>query len=847
METALLKALQSKVSEWRDAGREGIEKETQNILSHIERTAFLHKPQVEALETYIYLKEVAGNKPAAELFKGFFPDQIEALAALGYSDADAFRFLKEKKNLDDLLSVAFGESDYVNQVFALTMGSGKTVLMAVMMTYDFVLSFYHPDDARFAKNALVFAPDTTIIESLKEIKTFDFTKILPKEYETVMLNVKYHYLEDPKTPLSLLEGSNYNIVVSNSQKIILKTRTTSRFSANSLFADEAFKERQEIVNKRLRAIQGLSNLAIFVDEAHHSYGKNMDDELKKVKQTIDHLHGSAPLVGVINLTGTPYVDNVMMADTVYHFGLKQGIERGILKRFDPFKYENVRDEAFVEDVLTSFWERYGEKRLEGRLPKIAFYASSIEDLQENLRPLIEKALRKLGVSTDKILEFHTKAEDGKHEFQMLDTSQSEKQFVLLVGKGTEGWNCRSLVACALFRKPKSNIFVLQSSTRCLRSIGDNTTIASIYLSNENYKALDKELKSNFGTSIDELSGQKKTHADFELRIEKKKTLTVKKVVRELKSVRRKDLEAIKVNLKHAENNEYISIVSQGEVALDADSTAHYKTIVGSDRILKQRGDMTFYEILEYINRYTHAGCFELKQILKSNNISPDQLTAAVNENKAVIYYLVDIVLGNLYDYEKDERIVEEVIELTKNYPFRISVLEDRKGLVVYRESVEEEDGKGRLGFHINPYNFDSGDERDIFRHLKGTLEPDEEIKDVYFTGGVTSPVHNDFYFEYCDPEQDRVAKYFPDFLVETSKGRYLVVEVKTGQEQFDYERDKKEYGGTKKANNTVFAKELGFEEFRKHNQNFEYRIVFTTSPREWKKLLLESVESIKQS
>src|SRR3989339_370270 len=156
METALLKALRSKVSEWRDAGREGIQKETQNILSHIERTAFLHKPQVEALETYIYLKEVAGNKPAADLFKGFFPDQIEALTALGYSDADAFKFLKEKKNLDELLSVAFGESDYVNQVFALTMGSGKTVLMAGMMTYDFVLSFYHPANDRFAKNEPVF-------------------------------------------------------------------------------------------------------------------------------------------------------------------------------------------------------------------------------------------------------------------------------------------------------------------------------------------------------------------------------------------------------------------------------------------------------------------------------------------------------------------------------------------------------------------------------------------------------------------------------------------------------------------------------------------------------------------
>jgi len=164
---------------------------------------------------------------------------------------------------------------------------------------------------------------------------------------------------------------------------------------------------------------------------------------------------------------------------------------------------------------------------------------------------------------------------------------------------------------------------------------------------------------------------------------------------------------------------------------------------------------------------------------------------------------------------------------------------------VYRESIEEQDGKGRLGFHINPYNFDSADEKDIFRYLKNTLEPDEVIKDVYFTGGVTTPVHNDFYFEYCDPEQDRIAKYFPDFLVETSRGRYLVVEVKTGQDQFDYERDKKEYISKKKVNNTVFAKELGFEEFRKHNQNFEYRIVFTTSQREWQRDLLGAVNSIK--
>ena len=107
------------------------------------------------------------------------------------------------------------------------------------------------------------------------------------------------------------------------------------------------------------------------------------------------------------------------------------------------------------------------------------------------------------------MEYHTEAEEGRDEFIALDTPESKKQFILLVGKGTEGWNCRSLVATALFRKPQSSIFVLQSSTRCLRCIGDNSTLAHIFLSEDNYKVLDKELKNNFNTTIEELADKSK--------------------------------------------------------------------------------------------------------------------------------------------------------------------------------------------------------------------------------------------------------------------------------------------------------------------------------------------------
>ncbi|KKU76023.1 MAG: Type III restriction protein res subunit [Parcubacteria group bacterium GW2011_GWA2_47_64] len=275
------------------------------------------------------------------------------LLGLGIPKDEAFDLLDNKKKIEELMADKFGVSDYPNQVYALTMGAGKTILMAVMATYDFVLSFYHPNDKRFAKNALVFAPDTTIIESLKEIKTFDYTQVVPKEYQNLLLNVKYHYLESPETPLSPI--GNYNIIVSNSQKIILKTRRAAENTTKRLFGERSELEKKEIENRRLAAIRGLSNLAIFVDEAHHSYGKTLEGTLKKTRQTINYLHGNAPLVSVINLTGTPYVSNKMIADVVYHFGLKQGIEKGILKQVRFFEYTQVKSNKFIQDVVDKFW------------------------------------------------------------------------------------------------------------------------------------------------------------------------------------------------------------------------------------------------------------------------------------------------------------------------------------------------------------------------------------------------------------------------------------------------------------------------------------------------------------
>ncbi len=848
MENTFLENIKLKVSTWRENSYQGGFKESINILNYVKRVGFLHEPQMEALETYIYIKEILKNKPTSEIFQDTFSKKSDLLRSLGIPEreiSDIIESDNKDEKIAEIIKDKFGAEDYANQVYALTMGSGKTILMATFLIYDFVLSYYHPDDIRFAKNALVFAPDTTIIESLKEIKTFDYSKVLPKEYQNILLNIKYHYLETPETSLSPI--GNYNVIISNSQKIILKTRNIEKNGKlNSLFGDKNELAKREVENARLRSIRELNNLVIFVDEAHHSYGVNLEGALKKTRQTIDYLHGNTPLVGVINLTGTPYINNRMIDDVVYHFGLKQGIEKGILKQIKILDFGEVRSEIFIEEVLSTFWSEYNENRLEGRLPKMAFYAPSIENLRSELKPRIERILTQMNIPIDKVLEYHTEAENNTDEFRILDTIDSKKQFVLLVGKGTEGWNCRSLVACALYRKPSSSIFVLQASTRCMRSIGDNSTRAHIFLSKENYKVLDKELQNNFATSIADINNQDQTSFEFEIKVEKKKTIQVKKVIRDIVSTQISDINDIKIDIKKYKPEKYEHYIMGSEIVMDSTGKAILKHKTISSKKITETNSYTYYEIVELINRYTHLSCISIGRLLENTKLSRDKLVEKVNLEVGFLPFIIQTILQTIYQYTESETTITEEIELTKEYPFKMSKENGKKSLIVYKDKEETARGTSRIGFHINPYNFDSSDERDLFTNMRQLLNTNETIVDVYFTGGVTTDAHNDFYVEYWNPTEQRIAKYFPDFLIETDKGRFLVVEVKSGAEKTEYEANKKRYKKVDKKSifNEVFAKEIGFLDFQKINKEFEYKIIFDAHLQNRQRELMNYVKNI---
>jgi hypothetical protein len=256
--------------------------------------------------------------------------------------------------------------------------------MATCIFYEFLLANKYPKDKRFCHNALVFAPDKTVLQSLKEIMTFDKSLVVPQEYARVLdANIKIHFLEDTGTTLNTLDDSNFNIIISNTQKIIVKRKHKEDSSVEKLFKsssllgniydeDDFDNDTDLMFNQRFQKLCRLSQIGVYVDEAHHMFGKELEKDLRtnaaqtSLRSTINLLaddltRRGTNVVGCYNYTGTPYVNNQVLPEVVYAYGLRESITNGYLKEVDVQGYENVKNVEFLTDAIKDFWDKYGNK------------------------------------------------------------------------------------------------------------------------------------------------------------------------------------------------------------------------------------------------------------------------------------------------------------------------------------------------------------------------------------------------------------------------------------------------------------------------------------------------------
>jgi len=774
------------------------------------REAYLRVPQFEALELYVFLKEYLDNELMHKIFDGWHKKaskfkkrtdaglQGEQVDAFGNIDAQAYtQVFKQMK--------AFGQH-YPNYIYALSMGTGKTILMATCIFYEFIVANKYPDDVRFCHNALVFAPDKTVLQSLKEIQTFEMTKVVPPEYFSWLnAHLQYHFLDDAGLTLNTMDRSKFNIIISNTQKIILKQKskipsaqeklymdTKSSYKSTGIYAkatelygvESIASEVELTVNNRFQKIIRLEQLGIYVDEAHHAFGtmlgKDMGIKTTKtsLRVTINEIArnikaAGSQVVACYNYTGTPYIGRHVLPEVVYSYGLQKAINKTYLKKVAVHDYTDPKSKEFVTLVVKDFWDKFGENRYEGMLPKLAIFAPTVAELNTKLRLIVEDVLLDLGIGTDKILvnvgDEKITSNDDLREFNRLDTAGSNKQFILLVNKGREGWNCRSLFGVALYRKPKSKIFVLQATMRCLRAIGDVQETGQVYLSEENKQILHDELRKNYRMSGNDLTSAGTTKVPYKIRMIPPRVSVSLKRVKRLYSM--KDLDPgrnIPLELGKADLDRYIILHKEYD-SLDATKVKAIDD-VSYIREQKKYSQLTLVaEIARYLNRRP----LEIEQILKNTQEDILGILNYINKHNELLYdWVIPKLFTKLYEINEYEKEEEEEVALVK-WSENEEVTFLAKSHLVMSKDDWNVTLSNKQSFHISPYCFDSIPEKKLFTDLLG----EDKVKAIYFTGMLTHG-QSDFYIQYIDPETHSIRSYYPDFLVQQSDDSWVIIEVK---------------------------------------------------------------------
>ena len=225
------KLLSKLKNQWLHSGNCSVD----GLLNYIRQQGKLRDAQIEAIETYLFLKIKGDNKPLWQLFsEGFFNEPCDfaklninqtARAYLqNHTNALAlYQFTGQKINgktllpeiqtsitdnpealdYDTIIKDLFYRVNYPDYLMSLPMGAGKTFLMAAFIYIDLYFAQNEPDNRAFAHNFLVLIPNglkSSIVPSLKSIANFDPSWVLPEPAASQIKGLlKFDVLDVPKS------------------------------------------------------------------------------------------------------------------------------------------------------------------------------------------------------------------------------------------------------------------------------------------------------------------------------------------------------------------------------------------------------------------------------------------------------------------------------------------------------------------------------------------------------------------------------------------------------------------------------------------------------------------------
>ena len=319
-ENDFINRVREQVRIWRMGGYVHITNTTRKLLTYWtnpDRERRLFFCQVEAVETAIYLAEVAKN----------------------YGDAwieDVLTKENEAAN-QDLFRIAF----------KMATGSGKTLVMAMLIAWHTLNKAATPQDNRFNDAFLIVTPGITIRDRLRVL--------LPNDPGN------YYRLHDLVPPEMMEQMQRSKIIITNfhafmrREQIKLGKLTKGILQQNE--SDGVFLEsNDQMVRRVCRELGNKKNIIVINDEAHHCYrhkaedgeekltGDDRQEAAKREEQAriwISGLEAVKEKLGikmVYDLSATPfflkgsgYPEGTLFGWVVSDFSLIDAIESGIVK------------------------------------------------------------------------------------------------------------------------------------------------------------------------------------------------------------------------------------------------------------------------------------------------------------------------------------------------------------------------------------------------------------------------------------------------------------------------------------------------------------------------------------
>ncbi len=216
-------------------------------------------------------------------------------------------------------------------------GSGKTIVMTMVIAWQILNKVANPQDARFSKNVLIIAPGLTLKKRLEVL----CPSAQGNYYEAFDI-VPSALLDKPRQGKVLVR--NWHALAWESEEQINKRRSVDKRGSKS---DAAYT--REVLGEMANA----RNLLVINDEAHHAWRVNWEAEGKYLRQRdlkdsaeeatvwiggLERLHRSRGILKCYDFSATPFApsgkkssEEALFDWIVSDFGLNDAIESGLVK------------------------------------------------------------------------------------------------------------------------------------------------------------------------------------------------------------------------------------------------------------------------------------------------------------------------------------------------------------------------------------------------------------------------------------------------------------------------------------------------------------------------------------